>query len=81
MSTINTMFNPLIDDDSSNSSASLRRQISVHSALVKTLNDMGFSAEFVEVAIAYTNSNNIEEILAFLIKGPIGWEHEFIRKV
>jgi hypothetical protein len=40
---------------------------------------MGFNSDFIEIAIAYTGSYNIEDLLAFLIKGDQGWEHDFIR--
>ena len=59
----------------------LRPQVSIHTSLVQTLNEMGFSSEFIEIAIAYTSSYNIDELLAFMIKGERGWEHEFIRNL
>lgn len=57
----------------------LSRQGSTHTSLVQTLNAMGFQQEFVDAAIAYTGSMNIDDLLRFLIKGDHGWEHEFIR--
>lgn len=74
------MYTRILDDDiQSNSSDSLRRQVSIHASLVQILSEMGFASDFIEVAIAYTNSTNIDELLAFLIKGNRGWEHEFVR--
>ena len=73
------MYTRLDDEDLLGSPVSLRRQTSMHVSLIKTLSEMGFSTEFGEVAIAYTNSNNLEDLLAFMIKGERGWEHEFIR--
>jgi hypothetical protein len=57
----------------------LPRQASIHISLVQTLNEMGFQQEFVDAAIAYTGSMNLDDLLRFLIKGDNGWEHEFIR--
>lgn len=59
--------------------SSFSRQVSTHTALVQTLSGMGFNPEFIDIAIAYTGSMNVEDLLVFLIKGVNGWEHEFIR--
>jgi hypothetical protein len=40
---------------------------------------MGFSQEFIDISISYTNSYNMNDLLAFMIKGDRGWEHDFIR--
>lgn len=49
--------------------------------LIQLLTEMGFTQEFIEISISYTNSNNINDLLAFMIKGENGWDHEFIRNI
>lgn len=52
----------------------------LNSQVLQILSEMGFSQEFIEISMSYTNSTNINELLAFMIKGENGWDHEFIRK-
>lgn len=69
----------LIDDDQEEFSNPPARPPSLYSNTINLLHEMGFTQEFIEVSISYTNSYNINELLSFMIKGEQGWDHEFIR--
>ncbi|OMJ66046.1 hypothetical protein SteCoe_37251 [Stentor coeruleus] len=51
---------------------------SYRSGIFSMLLDMGFKFEFINSAVNYTNSLNIEVLIGFMTKSDSGWEHEFI---
>lgn len=54
---------------------------SYRTGIFSLLLDMGFPIQFINSAISYTNSLEIETLIAFMTKGEVGWEHEFLRKI
>lgn len=56
----------------------LHRSVSAYEATIQQVGAMGFSAENVQIAIAYTRSTDPATVLEFLIKDDHGWQHPFL---
>ncbi|OMJ76322.1 hypothetical protein SteCoe_24348 [Stentor coeruleus] len=51
---------------------------SIRTYVYNILSEMGFLHEKIQIALLYTDSTDIDELISFLTKGPQGWEHEYI---
>jgi E3 ubiquitin-protein ligase RNF19A len=59
----------------------LSREICNYESLVTQLSAMGFPLEMVELSIANSQVKDIDDVLRFLIKTELGWDHPFIPSV